>query len=207
MNLAIDLDGTLVTCSGRQSELMRACLRSVGRALQVQRYWHRKREGDDNLLALAEQAIDPAAAQEAARLWSAAIEDPAWLCLDRPLVPLACLHVALERARMRYARVLLVTARRSAAMARMQLRGLGLAELFDQVEICDPRRAQLHKQEVLVRNDVGVMIGDTEVDARAAMAAGSAIRLVATGQRSAAYLLRTTGLSASSGVLQVLESL
>lgn len=207
MTLALDLDGTLVTCRERQSTLMGACLRACGKALDSSRYWTDKREGCNNLAALARQGFEPLLAREADRLWRLAIEDPAWLALDRVQVAPARIETALLRLRPRYGRVLLVTARRQARLVPMQLRALGLASLFDAVLVCDPARARDAKREIFAANDVAAYVGDTEADASAARDAKVEIRLVASGQRSEAFLANATGLVAATDVLSALECL
>jgi phosphoglycolate phosphatase-like HAD superfamily hydrolase len=196
--LALDLDGTLVSCRERQV----AAAEAVAGPIDAERFWSAKQAGSTTREALAAQGVRDAEA--AAHAWAASVEDERFLALDR-LLPGA--RAALAEARAAGHRLLILTARRDAAAARLQIERLGLLALVDELVVVDPARAAEEKTRVLHLRGASGLVGDTESDARAAASAGVPFAAVAGGQRSGAFLRRHGIQTVHGGVLAAARAL
>jgi phosphoglycolate phosphatase-like HAD superfamily hydrolase len=183
--IALDLDGTLLDCRERQSLLAASLCRAVGFELNVEQFWHAKREGATTALALRGQGADKCFAERLTRLWVGQIEGDAWLRIDRVL---AGAISAMHDARKRGFNLHLVTARSREHALRHQLRWLSLEQFFEDVEVVSPQAASQHKARYLSAVRPVAYIGDSESDASAANAAQIRFIAVSSGQRSAEYL-------------------
>jgi len=181
--LAVDLDGTLVSCAPRHSALMRHVCRGDGLAADfIPHYWAAKREGASNLVALRELGHPAPSARAAA--WGRDIEHWPWLGFDRLLPGVA------EALAARRHRVVVLTARREPVFARQQLDRLGLARWVDDVIVVPPTAAAEAKARHLQALKPVAFIGDAETDAAAAQAAGIPFMALDCGMRSAAFWQR-----------------
>jgi phosphoglycolate phosphatase-like HAD superfamily hydrolase len=181
--LAVDLDGTLVSCAPRHAALMRHVCRGDGLAEDfIPRYWAAKREGASNLVALRELGHAAPAARAAA--WGRDIEHWPWLGFDRLLPGVA------EALSARRHRVVVLTARREPVFARQQLDRLGLARWVDDVIVVPPNAAAEAKARHLQDLKPVAFIGDAETDAAAAQAASVAFIALECGMRSPAFWQR-----------------
>ncbi|WP_202758967.1 HAD family hydrolase [Delftia acidovorans] len=187
MKIGLDLDGTILDCKLRQTQVLAALCRACAVSLDTEQYWLLKREGCSNRDALARMGVDELRVDAIVALWEHAIEDMCWLGFDFPL-----LHAVdtLHRWRESGHSLHLLSARRNHANARQQLRVLGL-DCFTSVDFVDPFQAHA-KRSALSRLCPDVYIGDTERDAQCARAAAVQPILVSSGLRSEKYL-RTTG--------------
>lgn len=178
--LALDLDGTLISCAPRHQALMRQLCRADHLASDfIERYWQAKREGASNLQALRDLGHPAPAARAAA--WARDIEHWPWLGFDRLLPGVA---EALERRRHS---VVVLTARREHYFLRQQLSRLGLERRIDALIVVPPEHAVIAKAEALRQLQPLAFIGDTESDAEAASAAGCRFLALSCGMRSAAF--------------------
>src|SRR5690606_30206558 len=84
MNLCLDLDGTLITCEPRQSEVLRAAAKAVGYPVEPASIWALKREGASTAEALRATGVPEPIAARMMVHWLAWIEEPGWLSLDSP---------------------------------------------------------------------------------------------------------------------------
>jgi len=181
--LALDLDGTLVSCAPRHMALMRQLCRGDGLPGDfIDRYWAAKREGASNLTALKTLGHPAPAARSAA--WAQQIERWPWLGFDRPLP-----GVVATLAARRY-RIVVLTARREPFFLRQQLDRLGLAPLIDALIVVPPTEAARAKSRELRSLQALAYVGDSESDAEAAQAADTPFLALACGMRSAAFWQR-----------------
>lgn len=181
--LALDLDGTLVSCAPRHKALMRQLCRGDRLAADfIERYWAAKREGASNLTALKTLGHPAAAARSAA--WALQIERWPWLGFDRPLP-----DVISTLAARRY-RIAVLTARREPFFLRQQLDRLGLTPWIDELIVVPPTEAASAKSRELLSLQALAFIGDSESDAEAAQASGTPFLALSCGMRSAAFWQR-----------------
>lgn len=183
MKIGLDLDGTILDCRPRQTQLLAVLCRAFALAVDIERYWSLKREGCSNRVALVRLGVNEAIADNVASLWERAVEDVAWLRFD-PLLPNAkeTLGYWYKQGHSLH----LISARRNHANAYQQLRVLGL-DFFKSIEFVDPFKVGA-KQPALAELRPDVYIGDTERDAHCADAVGVRSILVSSGLRDKAYL-------------------
>jgi phosphoglycolate phosphatase-like HAD superfamily hydrolase len=188
----LDLDGPVLECRDRHYACYVELCRRYGRTPRPQEaYWRLRRRRISAVDLLLAGGVE-ADAGELRRSWIDMIEQPRYLSLDA-LQPGAAEAIAVWKAA--GWRLVLVTLRRDAQATRAQLEYLQLAPLFDRVAVCDPRLGSTGKAAA-AREDASrtgseccVWIGDTEVDAEAAVALGcSSLYLVSCGIRSAGCL-------------------
>ena len=188
--LALDLDGTLVSCEPRHCALMRLLCRDDGLAADfIPRYWAAKREGASNLTAL--RALGHPAPEARATAWNRDIEHWPWLGYDRVMPGVADALAALARDEVR---VVVLTARSQPFFLRQQLDRLGLTPHLDALIVVSPRHAVPAKADALRELAALAFIGDTESDADAATRAGTPFLALHCGMRSSAFW-RARGLS------------
>lgn len=184
--IALDLDGTVLDARARHCALVKWCADANGIGpVDLKRHWRLKRQGLSTVAALARVGVEPAVATRVGALWRAHVEDPEWLDMDEPLPGVGSVirSIASEGDA-----VVLVTARRRPHRAVQQLARFGLDSLFADVRVVDPVDAAMAKADYLRWSSAVGFIGDTEVDAQAALVAGVPFVAVTTGLRSARYL-------------------
>lgn len=197
MRLALDLDGTLVTCEPRQSAVLAAVSGAARVRVDVGGVWERKRCGASTQQALELADVPSCQAHALSASWRAQVEQPGWLALDS-LQP--SVRSVMERWLDRGWSLHLVTARSRREWLPVQLRHLGLVDWFQTVSCVPPSEASAAKARVLAALGCHWFIGDTEVDAAAARTAGAKFIAVSTGQRSPSWLL-------AQGILCVVDDL
>ena len=181
--LALDLDGTLVSCEQRHCALMRYLCRADGLTADfIPRYWAAKREGASNLQAL--RALGHAAPEARAAAWQRDIEHWPWLGYDQLLPGVTSALAALARGDIRIA---LLTARSQPAFLRQQLDRLGLSPNLDALVIVPPGQAAPAKAAALRKLSALAFVGDSETDAEAATLARTPFLALSCGMRSAAF--------------------
>lgn len=185
--LALDLDGTLISCEPRQSTVLRAVAALHPVTVDPDAVWSLKRDGLNTRDALTRSGIDPILAALIARDWQRQVEDPVWLGLDTllPGVPSTLAH--WKQLGWHFT---LVTARSRPEWVRPQIARLGLDRWIDALEIVAPGDAANHKAAFLQSHGFSGFIGDTESDHAAAVIAGIPFIGVASGQRSLQHLHR-----------------
>ena len=195
-SLVFDLDGTLLSCRERQV----AVAVHVAGPLDEPRFWRDKRAGATTAAALRAQGIpDP---DSRAQEWVAAVEEPGWLRLDRPVEDAAAALAAARAAGMWPA---VLTARRHSARVRDQVGTLGLD--VDRVVVVSPREAAAEKALALGELDAAGFVGDTESDLAAAQRAGVPFAAVSTGQRDARFLSRHGAAEVHGSLLDAVRAL
>ncbi len=185
--LALDLDGTLISCEPRQSTVLRAVAALHPVTVDPIAVWSLKRDGLNTRNALARSGIEPTLAARIAHDWQRQIEDPVWLGLDT-LLP--GVESTLTRWKQLGWQLVVVTARARPEWVQPQITRLGLDRWIHAVEVVPPGDAATHKATFLHTRGFLGFIGDTESDHAAASTAGIPFIGVASGQRSPQHLLR-----------------
>lgn len=185
MNLAVDLDGTLLVCETRQSACLHAIARSYALDLNVEKVWTLKRQGRSTRAALLTLGCSEDLSNVLTERWRREIEEPYWLSLDRPF---ADTHATLSRLVASGSEISLLTARRRADLLAIQLRNLGLPGFFRDIHVVDVAAPRAGKANILARGGFEAFVGDTESDLEAARDAGVPFHAVACGQRDEARL-------------------
>lgn len=194
--LVFDLDGTLISCRPRQIAALRA-VSGLSR-VDLSTIWLAKRDGLSTRTALQAVGVSAKQSEKLSNLWGRVIETPYFLSYDR-LLPRAT--DALSACRTRGLRTVILTARRSQRFAMMQCNALRLNGMVDDILIVDPRDGAAQKAAALRQLSPCALIGDSEVDAKAAATASVPFIPVSSGQRSSEFFDRTMGLSTFDDVL------
>jgi phosphoglycolate phosphatase len=188
----LDLDGPVLECRDRHYACyVELCSRYGRKPRAPEGYWRlrRRRVSAVDLLMAGGVREDEA---ELRRSWIDLIEQPRYLSLDVPQ-PGAAEAVAAWKAAGH--RLIVATLRRDARAARAQLERLRLTVLLERFVVCDPELGSIGKAAAARHEARGAdpqdctWIGDTEVDAEAAVVLGcSNLYLVSCGIRNARYL-------------------
>jgi phosphoglycolate phosphatase-like HAD superfamily hydrolase len=189
MNVALDLDGTLISCEPRQSAVLRAALLRSGELVDLKRVWELKREGESTENALIKLGLKLESARKIACDWQRMIEDPFWLGLDTVLPGVKKVLQAMRKTGIQ---ICLLTARSRAEWVPQQLSRLGLLSLLDNVIVVPAKESSKAKATVLTKASPAAFFGDTESDWQASLVAGVSFYGIATGQRSATFLKSNT---------------
>jgi phosphoglycolate phosphatase-like HAD superfamily hydrolase len=197
MNIAFDLDGTLITAKERQTSLLLAVAKVYDVNFDVDSLWHRKRSGASNLIALNQLGVDHLLASEIDAAWRYQIESSYWLSLDRLFPDVFDFIQDLKRCG---ATLHLITARKNKYLLNQQLVSLRLVDSFSTITGVSPFDAVNEKVRVLNEVSPIFFIGDSETDFNASVLANVEFLGVSTGQRSKEYLV-------SIGVNEIADSL
>ena len=183
LTIGFDWDGTLVGCKAKQlAVLAKVWAESFQPAgLDLELFWQLKREGLNNLEALAKFQISEEMAQLLAMKWIHEIEQPQWLALD--IVSYEGI-AALQKWNAFGYSVIIITARSCSENVIAQISNSCLASLIADVAVVEPRMAADPKAEIIRSRRVMAYIGDTESDFSAAQRAGVLFAGVSCGQRS-----------------------
>ncbi len=183
--IALDLDGTLITCEPRQSAVLRATARRFGVDVDLDAVWECKRAGGTTLQGLIQCGVPGGIAASMADVWRTSVESPGWLAVDRVLPEVTGWLLTMRR---RSFTLDVLTARSRPEWVVPQLANLGLLSRVDSVTCVPPAEAAAAKADHLGRSGAVIFVGDTESDASAARQAGCRFAGVATGQRHSAFL-------------------
>ena len=188
--IALDLDGTLLTCEPRQSAVLQAACVRNGATIGLAQVWQLKRSGKSTLDAMQTLGMPSASATRISSDWMVMIEEPQWLALDSILPGVRPWMDAIKGSG---GQLQLITARRRPEFLRPQLRNLGLESLFSWVHCVSEGSVAKSKANFLQLTGAQLFIGDTESDALAAKTAGCSFAAVTTGQRSEEFLRNAVG--------------
>jgi phosphoglycolate phosphatase-like HAD superfamily hydrolase len=186
MNIAVDLDGTLITCEAKQLGCLRSALRRCGQTADLEGVWRAKRGGLTTRQSLLQAGLTEWNADAVTSIWVESVEKPFWLSFDRafPDVNDALITLSLSGTK-----PTLLTARNRPEWLIPQLRALGLAPYLANVVVVPPQTASKSKAVALAEAQADVFIGDSESDLQASLTAGVLFAAVSSGQRSKEYLL------------------
>jgi phosphoglycolate phosphatase-like HAD superfamily hydrolase len=200
--VAIDLDGTLITCEPRQSAVLRAASRAHGRKIDIVQIWQRKRSGVTTECAMIEEGVPGKSAKLIARLWQQIIEEPVFLRLDSVFPNV---RVSLTKLRERFD-LALITSRSRPEWVPHQLRSLSLQDYFENIYVVNPAHGASAKSKILRKVSANIFFGDSEMDWFAARDAGAKFFAVATGQRSSKFLKTTCALHPYASIAEAADA-
>lgn len=184
-SIALDFDGTIVTCQHKQMTLLKAVANQFHEKVDCTTVWKEKRSGRSTLEILLSHGMSKKVAGNVTDEWIRQVELFQWLQLDSVMPGLETL---LKKLKEKY-RLVLLTARNNPWNLIIQVRNCGLYDCFDVIDVVRPSCAATDKSSRLEGYRPLVFIGDTESDYRAARNAGVAFMGVASGQRSYEYLV------------------
>lgn len=198
MNIAFDLDGTLISCAQRHSAVLQSICNALSLDCDTQKIWEYKRNGSSTEAALVKMGMTATLARQIAGKWKRIIEEPYWLSMDSLLVGG---KESLKKLKEQCHHLYLLTARDREDLLMLQLAQLGIRDLFEQIHVVRPERAREQKAARLKAMAAQIFIGDTESDFQAAGMAEVVFYAVSTGQRSQPYL-QTQGITNIFSTLQ-----
>jgi phosphoglycolate phosphatase-like HAD superfamily hydrolase len=182
--IAFDLDGTLLDSRGRHKTVMDQTLTLFNIHLNTDNLVSYKAEGHNNVEWLVENGIERDTANAIQNKWIELIEADDYLLQDK-LYEGA--FSALERLS-KTNELFLITSRNNEKGAMGQLKRHGLLRFFSGVKIIKPGlNVSQAKATYLKENGIDVMIGDTEVDLKAAQLANCNYKAVTHGFRSITF--------------------
>lgn len=186
--IAFDLDGTLLDSKNRHKMVMLDVLQSYGIDIDVSDLIEYKIHGQNNLSWLASKEIDDKTAEKIHADWIANIEDEKYLLSDilYPHVFDLLKKLSTEND------LFLITARHNKALALKQINRLGLSQYLQPIVVSPQGEVSKLKALELVKHDISIYVGDTELDYKAAMIAKCNFYAVTSGFRSDSFMQNYT---------------
>ena len=185
MRIGFDLDGTLITCESKHCILMSAITTAFDLHFIESEYWKNKRHGLNNKLALIKQGISPDSAELINKIWIQSIENIEWAVydklLDRAIESLFCLRKKGHSLH-------LVSARNNINNAILQLKMLGINELFNTIDFVSVRSSNT-KSFYFQKRKIECYFGDTEADFKESNIACIDFYPVLTGMRNKDFFI------------------
>ncbi|NHV27414.1 HAD family hydrolase [Burkholderia sp. D-99] len=183
--VALDFDGTLVSCKEKQLYALDEASKLHHVAYDAfDTFWNLKRNGSSTLKALTVTGVDEVPASKIAATWIDIVESEQASEHDRLLPDVADALRGLATS----ADLMLLSARRNAALLERQLVSLDLLKFFPIWETVSPLGGVGNsKAQRLVHHGACCYVGDTESDWSASVAAALPFYLLSTGQRSNSF--------------------
>ncbi len=180
MRIGFDLDGTLITCEPKHSVLMSILANAHHVRFDRNKYWQDKRMGLNNKLALINQGVSKSTAAQMNTIWINSIERIEWACFDKLF---SDTKVLLQELRAKGHTLHLVSARNHIPNANLQLRLLGIDQLFDSVDFVSVQSKKT-KSFYFEKRFIDCYFGDTEADFEATQIVNIDFYSVLTGMRN-----------------------
>lgn len=203
MKIAIDLDGTIVTCRERQMSLLMALAKAHSVEIDADRVWYLKRNGLNNQKSLLACNISSLKVNLICKKWESLIETFPWLYFDKLIDGVVD---ALLDCRSDGNTLHLLSARSNPSYGFLQLKTLGIQILFDSIHFVSPNIPHA-KVLVLKKLSPKYYIGDTERDYDDALMSNTIPILVSTGMRNVDYLYSKSGMLAYSNLFSFFASI
>lgn len=184
--IALDLDGTLVTCKQRQMSCLFYLLNRfyLAQGVDLDLVWQLKSAGRSTKQTLLFLGVEEFWASKIAIEWGKIIETPYWLQLD------GVHDFVFDFLRsLRDRKIILLTARKNSHWLHHELRRLRISRYFDEVCVVSPENAVEGKTNQLARCKADVFVGDTVSDAMAARKANVEFLGVTWGQHDEGALV------------------
>lgn len=185
MRLGFDLDGTLITCQSKHCTLMLAITKAFDVDFNYSKYWKDKRSGLNNRESLVNQGISANNADMINKIWIENIENIEWNNYDK-LLPRAV--ESLLYLKQKNHSLHLVSARNNIKNARLQLKILGIYNLFDTIDFVD-NKSSYNKSFYFNLREINCYFGDTEADFIESKSAQITFYPVLTGMRSRTFFI------------------
>eukprot|EP00439_Symbiodinium_sp_Y106_P088270 s1_g806.t1 len=200
--IALDLDGTLISCRERQVALFQAISAENRGSGDGDKFWAFKRDGLSTHDAALKLGLTSEDAAHVATRWVREIEDAYWLQFDSVYDDVNEFLRLLWRHDVSF---FVLTARRNKYLLKQQI--LRLAFLSDtEIIVVTPQEAATQKAEVLRSRGAALFIGDSESDLKAAKIADVAFGAVGRGQRNAKFLMASGADRVSDSLLEILQA-
>jgi phosphoglycolate phosphatase-like HAD superfamily hydrolase len=182
MKIAIDFDGTLVDCSKRDYSLYTSIMSNFDApVLTFDDYWPQRRSVCPISNIIKQSAGDSVSIENFLRLRHERSELPEYTRLDTPFPGVYFSLLMLSK----YHDVYVVSARHNNSSLNQEIDNFGFRRFINGVI----STGQLDKRDAIQSiGNVGMVIGDTEHDIRAAHALSIKVIAVTTGIRSREYL-------------------
>lgn len=182
--IAIDLDGTLLDSRIRHRKVMDDVLAEFNISISTDDLLFYKSNGHNNIDWLLDKGINISTATAVQKRWIELIEDEYYLVTD-------CLYEGVISYLEKLSQdneLFLITARNNENGTREQLKKLGILQFFsDIVIIKSNENASQYKAQYLKEHQIDIIIGDTEVDMKAAQLKGCRFKAVTHGFRSETF--------------------
>lgn len=181
--IAFDLDGTLLDSRKRHQIVMDDVLAKFHLTLDAEKLVEYKSDGFNNVSWLIKNGIDSALAYKIQTEWISKIEQDDYLKLDVlyegviEYLKKMCIDNTLY----------LLTSRNNYSGTISQIKNLGIYQFFEKVEVVKSDKAYENKALFLKNNHIDYMIGDTEVDYKAARESKTKFLVAPYGFRSKKY--------------------
>ena len=179
--VAFDLDGTLLDSRKRHQVVMDDVLKKFNLTLDTSDLVGFKRQGKNNVDYLISKGIDEKLAKEIQKKWIENIEQPEYLKGDKLYSDALQLLDEYGQAN----DLILVTARNNADGVYGQLKDLGLKKYFKEIFVVPTGAAASEEKANILRKEVvSLMVGDTASDAKSARLAGVSFKFHENGFHS-----------------------
>lgn len=183
--IVFDFDGTLLDSAARHTVVLEDCLREFGLSVpSLSDYLSCKADGMSTKTYLRGLGLSDELCRAVSERWVMKIEQPEYLKLDHLFDDAVS---ALELCKRAGFALYLLSARQSEENLLKQVHQTGVAEYFDKVYCVSPANASAEKTQVVKSLRASMVVGDTEVDWKAAEAGGAACYLLNRGFRSVSY--------------------
>lgn len=184
--ITFDLDGTLLDSRKRHQVVMTDVLSKFGLTLNTDGLVEYKSDGFNNISWLEKQGINSELARKIQAEWITNIEQDDYLKLDVLYDGILDYLKRLSKQNTLY----LLTSRNNVSGTLRQLKDFGIDQYFDKIGIVKPTNACADKAAFLCNNHADYMIGDTELDYKAACTSGCIFGAITHGFRSVNFWKR-----------------
>ena len=184
-NVAFDLDGTLLDSRKRHKVVLDDILKSYNISIDTSDLIEFKRNKKNNIEYLTYKGLDYLTAKSIQEEWISNIENDKYLRLDI-LYPYTIDLINKHKG----ANLILITARNKKESVLKQLDSLNLSKFFKDIFVVPTSgNVAVKKAEILIKQNIDLIYGDTEVDYKAAKIANIEFIFCKNGFRSNRYII------------------
>jgi phosphoglycolate phosphatase-like HAD superfamily hydrolase len=189
LNIAFDLDGTLIGCENKQKYVLYSILNSLDSVNSITQeklnyWWGLKRNGYTTELALTEMRFSDA--KLVANKWIESIENYSWSYLDKPFKDsLSTFEYLKENYKIN---IIILTARTNTYLARQSINYFGFTKYISELVVVNPGKVIMEKERHLKIIKPLIYVGDSETDYAAATNSNIKFVGLTRGQRSKDFL-------------------
>jgi len=186
--IVFDFDGTLLNSSQRHVNVLKECMSELGYlSLDISDYLTFKADGNSTEDYLKKLGFCESDCQRISTWWIEKIESPVHLKIDYlyddtiPTLGACC--------KKRYT-LYLLSARQSEKNLINQVHNFRITPYFKQILCVSPIKAAKNKARIIMDLDADLIVGDTEADWEASIAAGKTCYILNRGFRNESYWSR-----------------